>query len=104
MISFFKIILGGKLQTLLHHTLGLNEFATFGEDFLVEGTTQGRTKSPSDGAPLYQMILGILGHHGAHLCRLSGCNNLQMWLPQPGSLRAELFSFVANSECHLDPV
>ena len=51
-----------------------------------------------------QMILGILGHHGAHLCRLSGCNNLQMWLPQHGSLRSELYPFVANSECHLDPV
>ena len=51
-----------------------------------------------------QMILGILGHHGAHSCRLSGCNNLQMWLPQHGSLRSELYPFVANSECHLDPV
>ena len=51
-----------------------------------------------------QMILGILGHHGAPLCRLSGCNNLQMWLPQPGSLRTELYPFVANSECYLDPV
>ena len=51
-----------------------------------------------------QIILGILGHQRAPSCRLSGCNNLKMWLAQHGCLRTELSSFVANSECHLDPV
>ena len=100
------------------------DVATFGLDFLEECTTQGRTRSPSDGVPLFQgsfcsiipwpirwheydtlqMILGIFRHHGAHSCRLSGSNNLLMWLAQHGCLRTELNQFVANSQCHLDPV
>ena len=93
------------------------DVATFGLDFLEECTTQGRTRSPSDGVPLFQgsfcsiipwpirwheydtlqMILGIFRHHGAHSCRLSGSNNLLMWLAQHGCLRTELNQFVANS-------
>ena len=115
LVLFFFLIQSEKIR----HTGSKFEMdvATFGLDFLEECTTQGRTRSPSDGVPLFQgsfcsiipwpirwheydtlqMILGIFRHHGAHSCRLSGSNNLLMWLAQHGCLRTELNQFVANS-------